>query len=237
MCIVVTSDPAWANAKDQDGDHKSQAGYVVLAADRTMLQGSEASFSIIGWKSHTLKRRTVSTLSAETQGIVESAAVACWYRYLLAEFFYQHLIKGDGIDWETMIEPLEFGVVTDAKSVYDSLTSSTGSSSTDKRTAIDLAIIREYLRRHNGCIRWIGGNVQLADSLTKFMTADFLRSVMRRGSYQLRAEYETLDLKHQAKQEKKKRNHAKLSTLMEAKPTESVGNVNMRSACSSSATT
>jgi hypothetical protein len=176
-------------------------------------------------------------LSAETQGIVESAAVACWYRYLLAEFFYQHLIKGDGIDWETMIEPLEFGVVTDAKSVYDSLTSSTGSSSTDKRTAIDLAIIREYLRRHNGCIRWIGGNVQLADSLTKFMTADFLRSVMRRGSYQLRAEYETLDLKHQAKQEKKKRNHAKLSTLMEAKPTESVGNVNMRSACSSSATT
>ena len=237
LCIVVSSDAAWANAKDQDGDHKSQAGYVVLAADRTMLQGSEASFSMIGWKSHTLKRRTVSTLSAETQGIVESAAVACWYRYLLAEFFYQHLIKGDGIDWETMIEPLEFGVVTDAKSVYDSLTSSTGSSSTDKRTAIDLAIIREYLRRHNGCIRWIGGNVQLADSLTKFMTADFLRSVMRRGSYQLRAEYETLDLKHQAKQEKKKRNHANLSTLMEAKPTESVGNVNMRSACSSSATT
>jgi hypothetical protein len=27
----------------------------------------------------------------------------------------------------------------------------------------------------------------VADSLTKFMTADFLRSVMQRGSYQLRA--------------------------------------------------
>eukprot|EP00435_Cladocopium_sp_Y103_P016165 s1568_g4.t1 len=122
LCIVVSSDAAWANAKDQDGEHKSQAGYVVLAADRDMLQGHEASFSMIGWKSHTLKRRTVSTLSAETQGIVESAAVACWYRYLLAELFYRNLIQQGGIDWETMIEPLEFGVVTDAKSVYDSLT-------------------------------------------------------------------------------------------------------------------
>lgn len=149
---------------------------MVLSTDRQMLQGQEATFSMIGWKSHTLKRRTVSTLSAETQGIVESAAVACWYRYLIAELFYKDLVTSSGIDWETMLEPLEFGIVTDAKSVYDALTNSTGvSSSTDKRTAIDLAIIREYLRRHNGCIRWIDGTVQLADSLTKYMAADFLR--------------------------------------------------------------
>ena len=206
VCIVVSSDAAWANAQDLDGSHKSQAGYVVLSTDRSMLQGHEAVFSMIGWKSHTLKRRTVSTLSAETQGIVESAAVACWYRYLLAELFYKSLVTSNGIDWETMLEPLEFGVVTDAKSVYDALTSSTGvSSSTDKRTAIDLAIIREYLRRHNGCIRWIDGTVQLADSLTKYMAADFLRSVLTRGSYQLRAEYDTLNLRQQARAEKQKR--------------------------------
>ena len=88
LCIVVSSDAAWANAKDEEGDNKSQAGYVVLAANRSMLRGEESCFSMIGWKSHTLKRRTVSTLSAETQGIVESAAVACWYRYLLAEMFF-----------------------------------------------------------------------------------------------------------------------------------------------------
>eukprot|EP00435_Cladocopium_sp_Y103_P044561 s170_g12.t1 len=189
--------------------------------------GEEASFSMIGWKSHTLKRRTVSTLSAETQGIVESAAVACWYRYLLAEFFYRSLIRQEGIDWETMIEPLEFGLITDAKSVYDALTCPTGSGSTDKRTTIDLAIIREYLRRHNGCIRWIDGSVQLADSLTKFMTADFLRSVMQRGSYQLRAEYETLELKQQARIEKKQRKGNTPVQSQEVKPTESIGDVNL----------
>ena len=92
MCIIVSSDAAWANASDAEGSYQSQAGYVVLAADRQMLQGKETHFSMVSWKSHTLKRRTVSTLSAETQGIVESAAVACWYRYLLAELFYSHVM-------------------------------------------------------------------------------------------------------------------------------------------------
>ena len=206
LCIVVTSDAAWANAKDEEGGHKSQAGYIVLSTDRKMLQGGETMFSMLSWKSHTLKRRTISTLSAETQGIVESAAVACWFRYLIAEMFYNDLVNHGSIDWETMLEPLEFGIVTDAKSVYDALTAShNANSSTDKRTCIDLAIIREYLRRHNGCIRWIDGTVQLADSLTKFMTADFLRSVIARGSYQLQAEFDTLNLRHKAKEEKRQR--------------------------------
>eukprot|EP00435_Cladocopium_sp_Y103_P035426 s3103_g9.t1 len=117
LCIVVSSDAAWANAKDEEGDHKSQAGYIVLSTDRSMLQGREAEFSMLSWKSHTLKRRTISTLSAETQAIVESAAVACWFRYLIAEMFYKDLIMSGSIDWETMLEPLEFGIVTDAKSV------------------------------------------------------------------------------------------------------------------------
>lgn len=81
----MTSDAAWANAKDEEGGHKSQAGYIVLSTDRKMLQGGETMFSMLSWKSHTLKRRTISTLSAETQGIVESAAVACWFRYLIAD--------------------------------------------------------------------------------------------------------------------------------------------------------
>ena len=202
MCIIVSSDAAWANASDAEGSYQSQAGYVVLAADRQMLQGKETHFSMVSWKSHTLKHRTVSTLSAETEG----AAVACWYRYLLAELFYSHVMSAGTADWETMLEPLGFGVVTDAKSVYDALTSSTStSSSTDKRTAIDLAIIREYLRRHNGCVRWIDGTVQLADSLTKHMAADFLRSVLQRGTYQLNAEYDTLNLRQKARDDKKQR--------------------------------
>ena len=90
----------------------------MLSTDRQMLQGRETMFSMLTWKSHTLKRRTVSTLSAETQAIAESAAVACWFRNLMAEMFYKDLLSNGSIDWETMLEPIEFGIVTDAKSVY-----------------------------------------------------------------------------------------------------------------------
>ena len=37
------------------------------------------------------------------------------------------------------------------------------------------------------------------------LVADFLRSVLQRGSYQLHAEYDTLNLRQRAKQEKKMR--------------------------------
>lgn len=210
LCIIVSSDAAWGNAKDEESSNKSQSGYVVMAADRRMLQGAESQFSLVGWKSHTLKRLTVSTLSAEAQGIVEGAAVARWNRYLLAEFFYAHLVSDGNLNWESMLEPLEFGLITDAKSVYDALTHSSGSSnSTDRRTAIDLSIIREYLRRHNGCIRWVDGKLQLADSLTKHMSADFLRSVLSKGTYQLREEYDAMTMRQQARQERQERKKSK----------------------------
>ena len=49
-----------------------------------------------------------------------------------------------GSRWEDATDQLEYGLVTDAKSVYDALTwpTSTASIMSDKRTARDLAIIR-----------------------------------------------------------------------------------------------
>ena len=208
LCVVVSSDAAWGNAKDDEGhEEKSQAGYIVMLTDKAMLQGELAPFSMLAWKSHTLKRKTVSTLSAETQAIVESASVACWFRFLLAECVYPQSLVPLTAQWEDQLSALEFGIITDAKSVYDALTKPTGisTSTADKRTCIDLSIIREFLRRHHGCVRWIDGTLQLADSLTKFMCADFLRTVMQNGRYQLREEYATLQSRRQAKVQRQER--------------------------------
>ena len=208
LCVVVSSDAAWGNAKDENGkEEKSQAGYIVMLTDRSMLQGVLAPFSMIAWKSHTLKRKTVSTLSAETQAIVESASVACWFRFLLAECEYSQSLIPLTSQWEDQLSALEFGIITDAKSVYDALTKPTSITNlaADKRTCIDLSIIREFLRRHHGCIRWIDGTLQLADSLTKFMCADFLRNVMNAGKYQLREEYATLQSRQKVKQLRQER--------------------------------
>lgn len=203
LSILVTSDAAWGNAKDEENRmEKSQAGYIVMAADQDILQGSESPFGILGWKSHTLKRRTVSTLGAETQAIVESSAVACWFRYLLVELMYPSRLQGMQPNWEDDLDVLEFGLVTDAKSVFDALSRPSTINASDKRTCIDLSIIRDFLRRNNGCIRWIDGRYQLADSLTKIMPSDFLRNVMHLGTYRLTEEYDALRLRKESKMHK-----------------------------------
>lgn len=47
------------------------------------------------------------------------------------------------------------------------------------------------------------------------LVADFLRSVLQRGSYQLHAEYDTLNLRQRAKQEKKMRKKKSTGMMME----------------------
>ena len=208
LAVVVSSDAAWGNACDEDGKlEKSQAGYLVMLANRDMLDGSNAEFSIVAWKSHTLKRKTVSTLGAESQAIVESAAVASWFRFFISECIFPQERKHH-LNWEEHIQNLQYGLVTDAKSVYDALSRRGTISTSDKRTNIDLALVREILQKEGGCIRWIDGRYQLADSLTKYMPADFLRAVMTAGRYQLQEEYDTLQLRHQAKKDRQARKEA-----------------------------
>lgn len=200
LSILVTSDAAWGNAKDDEHKmEKSQAGYVVLAANHDILHGAESPFSVLGWKSHTLKRKTVSTLGAEAQAIVESAAVASWYRYILLEIMYPERLKGFLPDWEKDTDVLEFALITDAKSVFDALSRPSTITASDKRTCIDLSLIRDLLKRNNGCVRWVDGRNQLADSLTKIMSSDFLRAAIRFGKYQLTEEYDALRLRREAK--------------------------------------
>ena len=108
---------------------------------------------------------------------------------------------------------IEYGLITDAKSIYDALTRPTSTASTisDKRTAIDLAIIRDELRRSKGCIRWIDTKHQLADSLTKVMSPDLLRYVIGTGKYQIKDELDALRLKEVAKRDRAERRQANQS--------------------------
>ena len=56
---------------------------------------------------------------------------------------------------------------TDSKGKYDHLYYETVGSSEDRRSAIDLAIIREDLSRPQMFLRWVDGKAQVADALTK----------------------------------------------------------------------
>ena len=85
--------------------------------------------------------------------------------------------------------------VIDCKSLYDHR-SAVGSPSTlhDKRSAIDVLIIREFMKRTRCMIRWAPTGLQLAGGLTKDKgeAADCLRQSLKSGSYVLRCEEQVL---------------------------------------------
>ena len=94
-------------------------------------------------------------------------------------------------------------LVTDCKSLYDHLASpSSPTAVEDRRTSIDITIIRESIRNASMHVRWVPTDRMLADSLTEDAgdPVDLLRSCMRSSSYQISPESEVLDRQAMEKQ-------------------------------------
>ena len=84
--------------------------------------------------------------------------------------------------------------VTDCKSVYDVINKDTVPH--DKRTAIELHIIKDVMRLRNHCLRWIDTKYMLVDCLTKNKhDAHFLRQCLAAGTYGITSEAEGLAIR------------------------------------------
>ena len=163
----------------------SQGGYITFFYDSQM-EVEEAAFpiSIITWKSYKVKRCTVNTLSAECQAMIQGVGSLHWIRALLEES------RGTILrleDWEQQIASTPFIAITDSKSLYDTVSKcrNTASHISDKRTAIDVTILKSDFKKTQGQIRWVEGSRMVSDSLTKKMSGSFLRSVMEKGQWSL----------------------------------------------------
>jgi hypothetical protein len=90
-------------------------------------------------------------------------------------------------DWETRIGEIPCIAVTDSKSLYDTIKKCCNTSAhiADKRTAIDVTILKRDFSRTKGQVRWIEGTRMISDSLTKKMGSHFLRKVMSTGTWSL----------------------------------------------------
>jgi len=85
------------------------------------------------------------------------------------------------------------------------ISTSAPSTLSDRRTAIDVAIIKESVARCSMILRWIPTDRMLADALTKDKgdPADLLRAVVRAGVYQIADVSTVLQLKANEKQRRK----------------------------------
>ena len=173
----------------------SQAGFLIFFYDGRMETGDgDYPISLVQWRSFKLKRNTVNTLSAECQAMVAGVGGVHWQRLLVQEARGR---RPDSSNWESILGEIPFVAVTDSKSLYDTIAkvSNTSSHVEDKRTAIDVTILKDDLRRTQGQVRWIPGDFMIADALTKRMNAQVLRNVMLHGRWSL-CEQGCRDLRH-----------------------------------------
>ena len=93
-------------------------------------------------------------------------------------------------NWAEILGQVPFVAITDSKSLYDTLVKlgNAGSRIEDKRTAIDVTLLRSDMSSTQGQVRWVPGEYMIADSLTKRMSSETLKRLMRFGKWSLTKE-------------------------------------------------
>ncbi|CAE7497148.1 RE1 [Symbiodinium sp. CCMP2592] len=163
----------------------SQGGQIILYHDKALAEGGmEAQATLAPWKSFRLKRKTVDTLAAEGQSLQSGIGSIHWHRLLFLEAFYGMMSTER---WREESKRIPFLAAVDSKNLYDAANKCTSTTAyiSDKRTAIDLAVIKADLLETNGTIRWIDTRAMRADPLTKAHPATYLRYVMSVGKWSI----------------------------------------------------
>ena len=183
LTLCCHSDAAWANI----GEH-TQAGYIIAFVHKSMNSGVESPWVPVVWKSYRLPRAVSSTLGGESQAMSTATGTVEWLSLMLAEALDGPFEPRKSREVMSARPPI---LATDCKSLFDHLVSpSSPTSIEDRRTSIDVVIIRESLKALQGHIRWLPTDRMIADGLTKdkIDPADLLRSCIRAGKYQISPE-------------------------------------------------
>lgn len=165
--LVILADSGHANGTPENDSimkYRSVGGYFLMLANPGVLEGKAARANMMAYQSSQTKRVCRSTLAAEASHLSSAVEAGDWLSVLLAE-----CLEGD-IDlknWDKIVEARRKIYVTDAQSVFDYLQKESNSTSSDKRMAIEGALLRETVRRPGAFVRWIDGEQNIADILTK----------------------------------------------------------------------
>ena len=182
-CVVVhLADSGHVNGTPENDDikrYRSIGGFFLVIANPEVLDGKPARAVIMESKSGLTKRVCRSTLAAEAGHLADAVEHGDWLIVFLQEMLDGYV---DLRNWEQVVSQRKRVYVTDARSVYDYLSKDGTSTSSDKRMAIEGALLRETVKRPNAHVRWIDGLQNIADILTKFgADEEVFKQFMRDG--------------------------------------------------------
>ena len=155
-----------------------QGAWMVLASNLLPSHDHRIPISVLSWRSSKLKRRVTSTMASETMSLSQCLGEVEWL-----QVFFRDLVYNDVkiLNWRNSISPFLVFLpeeceltcrqqqcqITDAKSLYDALYKQSPSSRQDRRTALELAVIIDLMRKTGSHIRWTPHPRMPVDVMTK----------------------------------------------------------------------
>lgn len=207
MKFSVVSDASFGN----DRFH-SQGGQMILRHEDGLQDNKLVEANLLCWRSGRIHRVVNSTLAAETQSLSRRVGDLLWVLVLFEELQdeqfsirdWPHRLSGKevmALAPKSSSEELRGCLaIVDAKSLYDYLCKETIGGQ-DKRTAIEIQIIREDLNSLSGKIRWVDHPAMVADGLTKVKGSnDPLYELLTTGRFKLTAESQHMEARSLAKE-------------------------------------
>ncbi|MDA8609483.1 hypothetical protein N9L19_01050 [bacterium] len=199
---LTFSDAAWANAR-KDG---SQGGWLISLTVPEIVNGEHCTVSVLLWSSKRLPRVTPSSPGAETQALSACLGNLGWLPTLVEDALrgpVHQRLWGEKLPPPIAILRDSYGDkeiatmarhVVDAKSIFDALEKECIGAKGERRTAIELAIVREDLFHGGGRVRWVPHTKMPADMLTKLLkggggsVSTILMELMSTGRFRLAPE-------------------------------------------------
>jgi hypothetical protein len=177
--LISISDSGGIGANFEGEELNSvQNAHLVLIGDRGVKAGALIRTSLLSWRSGKCRRVVSSSLGGETLSASSALAEAEWIQAMLADVLRNDLVTSQ--PWKAehpfvmvLSSESELGSrighdhVIDAKSAFDALIKDSAGSRHERRTAVELAIIRQTMKTRGSRIRWVPHPLMPADPMTK----------------------------------------------------------------------
>ena len=179
--VVTFTDASWATRKDGS----SQGGQITLLMQKGVLWGEKTSFCVLNWTSRRLRRVARSSTSAEAQ--MSANALDNHEFVKLAFVDVECTQKIDLRHTDEYLSSFESTMVCDARNIFDGIVKveTSGLQMEEKRTAIELLAIKERLQQARVTLKWVDGEQEMADGLTKPWKHEPLLRALQQGVWRI----------------------------------------------------
>ena len=175
LCFGVITDASYANA----ANGASQGAFGVVCYDKELIEKGFGKANLMHWKSSKIHRVVNSTLAAEAQSLSKGLSELAWSVTVFNEMInprfelkeWQQEVRSrrlHALTKQEADETLRQGLcVVDAKSLFDHLVKETIGSTEDRRTAIEMQVIRQSMAETGTVVKWVPHGRMTMDCLTK----------------------------------------------------------------------